>query len=116
MTINGKKYDPKPVDAITIGEFSRFVAHCERAASEPDEFLSELRAAAIIILPHAVLDSRHWTGSEILVAAGGVLIHLGGALQTIGDANQRFLAVAETLELNLAATSEVLGEPGETEK
>jgi hypothetical protein len=62
------------------------------------------------MIPMAALDSRHWTGSDILIAAGGVLIHLGGALQTIGDAIQRFLAVAEALELNLAATREVLGE------
>ena len=110
MTINGKNYDPKPVDGITIGEFSRFVTHCERAAAEPDEFLKELRAAVLIMLPMAAHDSRNWTGSEVLIAAGGVLIHLGGALQTIGDANQRFLAVAEALELNLAATREVLGQ------
>lgn len=103
MTIAGKTYHAKPVESLTVSEFARFVACCEKAASEPEQFFSALRGAILVVIPLAARDSRSWNDGDVLSAVGEVTAHMSAMLRTLGSANERFIEVGETLQSTLTA-------------
>jgi len=101
IEIQNKKYRLKTFDELTGGDWRRLTLNFERAVEVPDQFIPMMRAAAVIVCPTAVKDSRKWTELQAVYAGAAALTHLSECCATGSEWMKRHTAAGEVLTVRL---------------